>query len=96
MENGLKIIKRPILSEKSAQQGETYNKVAFEVMASATKPQIREAVENFFKVKVASINTVRVPGKTYRTKVGEKKSATWKKAVVTLKAGEKIEFFKGV
>jgi large subunit ribosomal protein L23 len=96
MENGLSIIKRPILSEKSTQRAEAFNQVAFEVMASATKPQIRKAVESFFKVKVQAVNTVLVPGKTYRTRTGEKKSATWKKAVVTLKQGEKIEFFKGV
>ena len=96
MENGLKIIKRPILSEKSTQRAETNNQVAFEVMASATKPQIRAAVESFFKVKVKAVNTVVVPGKTYRTRSGEKKAAIWKKAVVTLKPGEKIEFFKGV
>ena len=96
MENGLKIIKRPILSEKSTQQTELTNTVAFEVTAEATKPQIREAVESFFKVKVLKVNTVRVPGKPYRTKSGEDKTATWKKAMVTLKPGDKIEFFKGV
>jgi large subunit ribosomal protein L23 len=90
------IIKRPILSEKSTAQAEAFNQVAFEVTLSSTKPEIKAAVERFFKVKVASINTVVVPGKVYRTKKGESKSASWKKAVVTLKQGEKIEFFKGV
>lgn len=90
------IIKRPILSEKSTAQAEAFNQVAFEVTLGSTKPEIKAAVERFFKVKVASINTVVVPGKVYRTKKGESKSASWKKAVVTLKQGEKIEFFKGV
>jgi len=90
------IIKRPILSEKSTAQTEAFNQVTFEVTLSSTKPEIKAAVERFFKVKVASINTVVVPGKMYRTKKGENKSASWKKAVVTLKQGEKIEFFKGV
>ena len=90
------IIKRPILSEKSTAQAETANRVAFEVTLSSTKIEIKAAVERFFKVKVARVNTTIVPGKAYRTKAGEAKSNSWKKAVVTLKDGEKIEFFKGV
>ena len=96
MKNGLKIIKRPILSEKSTTLAEKNNQVVFEVAADATKPQIKEAVESFFKVKIAAINTIRQPGKAYRTRSNERKTATWKKAIVTLKQGEKIEFFKGV
>ena len=92
----LNIIKRPILSEKSSARAEAYNQVAFEVVLSATKPEIQRAVERFFKVKVARVNTVVVPGKAYRTKAGEAKTSSWKKAMVTLKKGEKIEFFKGV
>lgn len=90
------VIKRPILSEKSTAQAEARNQVAFEVTLSSTKPEIKSAVERFFKVKVAKVNTTVVPGKAYRTKKGESKTNSWKKAVVTLKAGEKIEFFKGV
>jgi large subunit ribosomal protein L23 len=90
------VIKRPILSEKSTSKAETLNQVAFEVTLDSTKPQIKKAVERFFKVKVASVNTVVVPGKAYRTKYGEAKSNSWKKAMITLKEGEKIEFFKGV
>lgn len=92
----LKVIKRPILSEKATAQSEKANQVAFEVSMDSTKPQIRDAVEKFFKAKVQSVNTVVVPGKTYRTKAGAGKSPSWKKAVVTLRQGEKIEFFKGV
>lgn len=90
------VIKKPILSEKSTTLAEKANQVAFEVTLDSTKPDIKKAVERFFKVKVASVNTVVVPGKTYRTRQGENKSNSWKKAIVTLKAGEKIEFFKGV
>ena len=90
------VIKRPILSEKSTAQAETRNQVAFEVTLGSTKPEIKGAVERFFKVKVAKVNTTVVPGKAYRTKKGEAKTSSWKKAVVTLKPGEKIEFFKGV
>ena len=92
----LNVIKRPILSEKTSLQAEKYNRVAFEVDVLASKDKIRDAVEYFFKVKVAKVNTVRLPGKKYRTKVRENKTLTWKKAIVTLKPGEKIEFFKGV
>lgn len=90
------IIKRPILSEKSSAQAEALNQVAFEVTLSSTKKEVKSAVERFFKVKVAKVNTVVVPGKAYRTKAGEAKTNSWKKALVTLKSGEKIEFFKGV
>jgi large subunit ribosomal protein L23 len=92
----LHVIKRPLLSEKSSAQAESFNQVAFEVDLSATKPEIKKAVERFFKVKVQGVNTVTLPGKAYRTKTGMEKTQSWKKAVVTLKAGEKIEFFKGV
>jgi len=90
------VIKRPILSEKSTAHAEALNQVAFEVTLDSTKPEIKRAVERFFKVKVAGVNTTVVPGKAYRTKHGEAKTNSWKKALVTLKPGEKIEFFKGV
>ncbi len=90
------VIKRPILSEKSSASAEAFNRVAFEANSRATKTGINSAGERLFKVKVAKVNTTVVPGKTYRTKKGESKSSSWKKAMVTLKDGEKIEFFKGV
>jgi len=90
------VIKRPVLSEKSTAQAEATNQVAFEVALGATKTEVKAAVERFFKVKVARVNTTIVPGKVYRTKRGNEKSNSWKKALVTLKPGEKIEFFKGV
>ncbi len=96
MDNALKIIKRPILSEKSSLQGETTNKVYFEVAMDSTKPQIRDAIERFFKVKVKGVNTIVMAGKPYATKTKYKKAPQWKKAIITLKEGDKIEFFKGV
>lgn len=96
MDKALKIVKRPILSEKSAIQGETTNKVYFEVSMDSTKPQIRDAIERFFKVKVLGVNTVVVSGKPYATKAKYNKRPQWKKAIVSLKEGDKIEFFKGV
>lgn len=94
--SAVNVIKRPILSEKSTAQAEAFNQVAFEVTLDSTKPNIKAAVERFFKVKVAKVNTTVVPGKAYRTKNGVAKTSSWKKAVITLKEGEKIEFFKGV
>jgi large subunit ribosomal protein L23 len=94
--SAVNVIKRPVLSEKSTGQAESFNQVAFEVALGATKPEIKNAVERFFKVKVLGVNTTVVPGKAYRTRKGESKASSWKKAVVTLKQGEKIEFFKGV
>jgi large subunit ribosomal protein L23 len=94
--SNVNVIKRPILSEKSTARAEASNQVAFEVALGATKTEIKGAVERFFKVKVAKVNTTVVPGKAYRTKQGAAKSSSWKKALVTLKSGEKIEFFKGV
>ena len=96
MDKALKIVKRPILSEKSSIQGELTNKVYFEVSMDSTKPQIRDAIERFFKVKVLGVNTIVMSGKPYATKTKYKKAPQWKKAIVTLKDGDKIEFFKGV
>jgi large subunit ribosomal protein L23 len=93
----LDVIKRPILSEKSTAQNEAFNQIAFEVTLSATKTDIKRAIARFYpKVKVISVNTTIVPGKAYRTKTGQAKTNSWKRATVTLQAGDKIEFFKGV
>ena len=71
-------------------------KYVFEVAEGATQPLVKQAVEKAFKVKVTAVNMIMVPGKTRR--VGRRQILTraWKKAVVTLQAGDKIEFFEGV
>ena len=71
-------------------------KYAFEVTGEANKPQIKQAVEKVFKVKVTAVNVVKVPGKTRRVGGRQVQTQPWKKAVVTLKPGDKIEFFEGV
>lgn len=89
------IIKRPIVTEKST-KGEAFNRVVFEVDVSASKHQIKEAVEKVFKVGVIKVNTMRVRGKPYGRfgrMINNKK--TWKKAIVTLKEGDRIDFFEG-
>ncbi len=89
------IIIRPLITEKNTAL-QPQNKYFFEVTRVANKPQIKEAVEKAFKVKVTAVNVVKVPGKTKR--VGRRiiQTAPWKKAVITLKPGEKIEIFEGV
>jgi len=89
------VLSRPIVSEKNAALL-AQNKYAFEVAKGANKPQIKEAVETAFKVKVASVNVIHVPGKRRRIGKGWGMTPSRKKAVVTLEAGHKIELFEGV
>lgn len=87
------IIKRPIaLTEKAARLREQ-NKVVFEVDADANKIQIRNAVEELFSVKVTEVNTLIQRGKEKRMGRGVAKRPNWKKAVITLREGDEIQFF---
>ena len=89
------MLRRPVITEKSTaihDQG-TYT---FEVMAKANKRQVKEAVEKALKVRVAGVNVMTVPGKTRRVGRRQVQTPSWRKAVVTLEAGQKIEFFEGV
>ncbi len=96
MSNFYEIIKRPLISEKSTMQGEALNAYVFEVATKANKQDIKSAVEKLFKVKVDAVRTMIVHGKVKRTARSLFKRSNWKKAVVTLKEGHKIEFFQGV
>ena len=88
------IIRRPIfLTEKSNSLRSASNQVIFEVLRDANKVQIRDAVQQMFNVKVASVNTMVYRGKDRRMGRGYAKMQNWKKAVVTLAAGENIDFF---
>ena len=88
------IIRRPIfLTEKSNSLRSASNQVIFEVLRDANKVQIRNAVQLMFNVKVASVNTMVYRGKDRRMGRGYAKMQNWKKAVVTLKEGENIDFF---
>jgi len=89
------VLRRPLVTEKATllQAG---NKYSFEVVREASKFQIKEAVEQAFKVRVAKVNIITVPGKTKRMGRREVTSSSWKKAVVTLEAGYKITLFEGV
>jgi large subunit ribosomal protein L23 len=91
--NPLYIIKRPIaLTEKAARLKEQ-NKVVFEVAPQANKIQIREAIEALFSVKVTEVNTLIQRGKVKRMGRELGKRRNWKKAVVTLREGDDIQFF---
>jgi len=89
------VLRRPLVTEKStALQG--LNKYAFEIADKANKLQIKQAVEKAFKVTVTGVNVITVQGKTKRMGRREVTTLPWKKAIVTLKPGDKIEFFEGV
>jgi large subunit ribosomal protein L23 len=109
MRSAQSIIKRPLLTEKSARlretggaasaaaEGEAYaQKVVFEVARDANKIDIRKAVEQLFKVSVTDVRTLVVRGKVKRVGRFSGQRPSWKKAFVTLKPGDNIEFFEGV
>ena len=89
------VIRRPCVTEKSMEAGEAFNKVVFEVDMRANKPQIRKAIEELFNVTVLKVNVMRMPGKRVRVGRHFGSKPPWKKAIVTLKEGERIEFFEG-
>jgi len=89
------IILRPVITEKATAASE-HNKVTFRVRNTATKPQIKEAVEALFSVKVTNVNTITTPGKVkaFRGFLGQRKDH--KKAVVTLAEGQSIDLANGI
>ena len=92
--NTWEVLRKPIVTEKTTLLSES-GKYAFEVHKKATKPQIKRAVEAAFDVKVTSVNTSRVPGKTKRYGLRPTTTPSWKKAVITLQAGDSIQLFEG-
>jgi len=89
------VLRRPLITEKSTVlQG--LNKYVFEVADGSNKLMIKQAVEKAFKVTVTGVNVVTMQGKKKRMGRREVISLPWKKAIVTLKPGDKIEFFEGV
>ena len=88
--NLYEVLRRPLITEKNTILQEQ-DKYAFEVALTANKHQIKEAVEKAFKVKVAKVNVLMVRGKMRRRGSRMVMSRNWKKAIVTLKAGEKID-----
>ncbi len=90
MRDPREILRRPILTEKSMRLMEM-GKYTFEVAKDATKPEIRAAVERIFGVKVAKVNTLRIPGKTRRRGPHTYRTPDRKKAIITLRPGYKID-----
>lgn len=88
------IIRRPVVSEKSNLIAEELNQYAFEVAEEANKQQIKQAVEIIFEKHVKKVNTMVMPSKRgMRGRNPYRRSSQWKKAIVTLVAGEKLELF---
>jgi len=96
MKEAHEIIKRPLITEKSTRQKEKENQIAFVVDPKANKVEIRQAVEKLFKVKVERVHTMNLLGKQKRMGRNIGWKSDWKKAIVTLKEGSRIEFFEGV
>ncbi len=90
------IIKRPLITEKTTIQKDSFNQVSFEVDPDANRVEIKRAIENIFKVRVARVQTLQVTGKKKRRGAIVGKRKDWKKAIVTLMPGERIDFFEGV
>jgi len=95
MKNPRDILKRPVITEKSMALQEE-NKYTFVVDLNANKVEIKKAVEELFKVKVEKVRTMRVKGKLKRVRNVVGRRPDIKKAIVTLKEGDKIELFEGV
>jgi len=96
MMNYYEIIKRPLVTEKTTLQKEVDNQITFEVDRRANRVEIRKAVEKIFDVHVSEVRTMQIKGKVKQRGriVGKRKD--WKKAIVKLMPGERIEFFEGV
>jgi large subunit ribosomal protein L23 len=96
----MEILKKPIITEKMTMLGEKRNQYAFRVDKRANKFQIRQAIKELYGVEVESVNTMRYAGKTKSryTKTGfvEGRTDSFKKAVVTLKEGEVIDFYSNI
>jgi large subunit ribosomal protein L23 len=89
------IIKRPIITEKTNIQKDASNQVSFEIDPRCNRIEVQRAVEKIFNVKVTDVRTMNVKGKIKRRGRILSKRHDWKKAIVTLMPGERIEFFEG-
>ena len=88
------VILEPVITEKIALQSDALGKYAFKVHKAANRKQIKSAVEKIFNVHVTRVNTLNSIGKWRRVRFQPGKTADWKKAIVTLKKGEKIDITK--
>jgi large subunit ribosomal protein L23 len=89
------VLRRPLITEKNTGL-QAQGKYVFEVANDANKAQVKQAVETAFKVNVTAVNVMTVQGKKKRMGRREVQTPSWKKAIVTLKPGDKIQLFEGV
>ncbi|MBV9834156.1 MAG: 50S ribosomal protein L23 [Alphaproteobacteria bacterium] len=89
------VIRAPLVTEKSTHQSE-HSQISFKVSLDATKPEIKQAIEGLFKVKVKAVNTLRVEGKNKVFRGMRGRRSDWKKAIISLVEGEKIDLTTGL
>lgn len=89
--NVYEILQEPLITEKITRETEKLRKYAFRVHPQANKKEIKSAVEKIFNVHVTDVNTINNSGKWRRVRYQPGKTADWKKAIVTIKVGEKID-----
>jgi large subunit ribosomal protein L23 len=90
-----RVLVHPVISEKSFTLAQTHNQYTFKVLQHAHKIEIRQAVEDLFDVTVTAVRTITVQSKPKRRGLTKGRRPGWKKAIVELKAGDKIELFEG-
>lgn len=90
------IVRGPVVTEKTTLQKETSNQVTLKVDRNANRVEIKDAVEKSFNTKVKQVRTIQVKGKVKQRGRVIGKRRDWKKAIITLMPGQKIEFFEGV
>ncbi len=95
MKSQFNLLTTPYITEKVLLLKEEGNKVVFKIRKDTNKIELKSAIESIFNVKVETINTLNVKGKKKRLGKYEGKRADWKKAIVTLKEGDTIEYFEG-
>ncbi len=89
------LIIKPLITEKTTIQKEVANQISFEVDRRTNRIEIKRSIENLFDVKIAKVRTMQMKGKTKRRGRFVGKRRDWKKAIVTLMPGERIDFFEG-
>ena len=88
------IVKRPLVTEKAVDAHAQLGRYSFAVSLNASKPSIREAIENYFQVKVVDVHTMIMRGKVRRMGRHQGRQSNWKKAIVTLAQGQKLDIFE--
>ncbi|HEX7009943.1 MAG TPA: 50S ribosomal protein L23 [Phycisphaeraceae bacterium] len=87
------VIKRPLITEKSTWESQRHNRYAFAVDPRADKPQIKQAIEALYNVRVQKVRTQVRKGHYFRTRFGQGKTSDWKKAIVELHQDDRIDLF---